>query len=90
VQPVVPVSAGWRDDRDLAATLPGLPPRKAPGHPAQQIRQQRGPGIIRYRRSSDCRTLIVSHNRNDCGSRTFSAISSDQRQQLHGHELLLP
>jgi hypothetical protein len=46
----------------LAAGLPGLPPGKAPGDPPQQIRQQRGPGIIRYRGSSDCRILIVSHN----------------------------
>jgi site-specific DNA recombinase len=46
----------------LAAGLPGLPPGKAPGHPAQQVRQQRRPGIIRYRGSSDCRVLIVSHN----------------------------
>ncbi len=45
----------------LAAALPGLPPGKAPGHPSQQIRQQRGPGIIRYRGSSDCRIVIVSH-----------------------------
>ena len=28
----------------------------------QQVRQQRGPGIIGYRGSSDCRILIVSHN----------------------------
>ena len=45
----------------LAAALPGLPPRKAPGYPPQQIRQQRGPGIVRYRGSSDCRILIVFH-----------------------------
>ena len=45
----------------LAAALPGLPPGKAPGHPSQQVRQQRGPGIIRYRGSSDCRILVVSH-----------------------------
>ena len=31
-------------------------------HPPQQVRQQRGPGIIRYRDISDCRILIVSHN----------------------------
>ena len=46
----------------LAAGLPGLPPGKAPGDPCQQVRQQRGPGIIGYRGSSDCRILIVSHN----------------------------
>jgi hypothetical protein len=45
----------------LAAALPGLPPGKAPGHLSQQIRQQRGPGIIGYRGSSDCRALIVFH-----------------------------
>jgi hypothetical protein len=45
----------------LAAALPGLPPGKAPGHPPQQIRQQRGPGIIGYRGSSDCSIMIVSH-----------------------------
>jgi hypothetical protein len=46
----------------LAARLPGLPPRKAPGHAPQQIFQQRGVNIISYRGSSDCRVLIVSHN----------------------------
>ena len=48
-------------DGHLAAGLPGLPPGKAPGDLFQQIRQQRGPGIIRYRDSSDCRIVIVSH-----------------------------
>ena len=46
----------------LAAGLPGLPPGKAPGHLPQQIRLQRGPGIIGDRGSSDCRILIVSRN----------------------------
>jgi hypothetical protein len=46
----------------LAAGLPGLPPGKAPGDPSRQVRPQRGPGTIRYRGSSDCRILIVSHN----------------------------
>jgi hypothetical protein len=45
----------------LAAALPGLPPRKAPGHLSQQVRQQRGPGIIAYRGSCDCRVLLASH-----------------------------
>jgi hypothetical protein len=27
----------------------------------QQVRQQRGPGLISYRGSSDCRVLIVFH-----------------------------
>jgi hypothetical protein len=76
LQPVRPAVPGRLGDRlaamifqlhqqpadHLAAGLPGLPPGKAPGHPPQQIRQQRGPGIIRYRDSSDCRILIVSHH----------------------------
>jgi len=76
LQPVRPAMPGRLGDRlavvifqlhqqpaeHLAAALPGLPPGKAPGHPSQQIRQQRGPGIIGYRGSSDCRILIVSHN----------------------------
>src|SRR5206468_12898723 len=45
----------------LAAGLAGLPPGKAPGDPPQQVRQQRGPGPIGYRGSSDCRVLVVSH-----------------------------
>ena len=75
LQPVRPAVPGRLGDRPavvifqlhqqpaehLAAGLPGLPPGKAPGHPPQQVRQQRGPGIIRYRGSSDCRILIVSH-----------------------------
>ena len=75
LQPVRPAMPGRLGDRPavvvfqfhqqaadhLAAGLPGLPPGKAPGHPSQQIRQQRGPGIISYRGSSDCRVLIVSH-----------------------------
>ena len=46
----------------LAAAPPGLPAGKAPGHLTQQVRQQRGPGIIGYRGSSGCRILIESHN----------------------------
>jgi hypothetical protein len=46
----------------LAAGLPGLAPGKAPGHQPQQVLQQRGMNIIRYRGSSNCRVLIVSHN----------------------------
>jgi hypothetical protein len=46
----------------LAAALPGLPPGEAPGDPSEQIRQQRGPGIIRYLGSSDRRVMIVSPN----------------------------
>ena len=75
LQPVRPAMPGRLGDRPavvifqlhqqpadhLAAALPGLPPGKAPGHPPQQVRQQRGPGIIGYRGSSDCRVLIVSH-----------------------------
>jgi hypothetical protein len=45
----------------LAAALPGLPPGEAPGYLSHQVRQQRGPGLIGYRGSSDCRVLVVSH-----------------------------
>jgi hypothetical protein len=45
----------------LAAGLPGLPPGKTPSDPSQQVRHQRGPGIIGHRGSSDCRVLVVSH-----------------------------
>ena len=76
LQPVRPAMPGRLGDRlavvivqlhqqpahHLAARLPGLPPREAPRHPPQQILQQRGMNIIRYRGSSDCRVLIVSHN----------------------------
>jgi hypothetical protein len=76
VQPVRPAMPGRLGDRPavvifqlhqqpadhLAAGLPGLPPGKAPGDPPQQVRQQRGPGIIGYRDSRDCRILIVPHN----------------------------
>ena len=75
LQPVRPAVPGRLGDRPavvivqlhdqpahhLAAALPRLPPGKAPRHLPQQVRQQRGPGIIRYRDSSDCRILIVSH-----------------------------
>jgi hypothetical protein len=48
--------------RAARGRIEGLtPPGKAPSHPPQQIRQQRRPGIIRYRDSSDCRILLVSH-----------------------------
>ena len=46
----------------LAAGLAGLPPGKSPGDPPQQVRQQRGPGIIGYRGSRGCHVLFVSHN----------------------------
>jgi hypothetical protein len=76
LQPVRPAMPGRLGDRPavvifqlhqqpadhLAAGLPGLPPGKAPGHLSQQIRQQRGLGLIRYRGSSGCRILIESHN----------------------------
>ena len=45
----------------LAAALPGLPPRKAPGYLSHQLRQQRGPGLIGYRESSGCHVVVVSH-----------------------------
>ncbi len=59
---VVIVQLHQQPAHHLAAGLPGLPPGKTPSHPPQQIRQQRGPGIIRYRGSSGCRILIVCHN----------------------------
>ena len=76
LQPVRPAMPGRLGDRPavvifqlhqqpahhLPAALPGLPPGKASGHPPQQVLQGRGPGIIRYRGSSDCCILIVSHN----------------------------
>jgi hypothetical protein len=75
LQPVRPAMPGRLGDRlavvifqlhqqpadHLAAGLPGLPPGKHPATCPRQVRQQRGPGIIRYRGSSDCRILIVSH-----------------------------
>ena len=74
----------------LAAALPGLPPGKAPGHLPQQIRQQRGPGIIRYRGSSDCRILIVSHKPIMIAAAAPVRGPPDLRQLPHGHELQLP
>ena len=76
LQPVRPAVPGRLGDRPavvilqlhqqpaehLAAGLPGLPPGKAPSHPAQQVRQQRGTGTIGYRGSRGCRILIVCHN----------------------------
>jgi len=58
---VVIVQFHQQPGHHLAAGLPGLPPGKAPGHPSQQVRQQRGPGLIDYRGSNDCRVLVVSH-----------------------------
>ena len=74
----------------LAAALPGLPPGKAPGHLPEQVRQQRGPGIIRYRDSSDCRVLIVSHKPIMIAQPHLRGHASDQQQLSHGHELQLP
>jgi hypothetical protein len=59
---VVIVQLHQQPAHHLATRLPGLPPGKAPSHPPQQISQQRGPGLIRYRGSRDSRILIVSHN----------------------------
>jgi hypothetical protein len=56
----------------LAAALAGLPPGKAPGHLPEQVRQQRGPGVIGYRGSSGCRTLIVFHKPIMSGSRAYA------------------
>jgi len=58
----VTVQLHQQPGQHLAAALPGLPPGKAPGDPAQQACEQRGPGIIGYRGSSGRRILIVSHN----------------------------
>ena len=74
----------------LAAALPGLPPGKAPGYLPQQVRQQRGPGLIGYRGSSDCRVLVVSHKPIMIAAAAPLRGPSDLRQQPHGHELQLP
>ena len=63
---------------------------RAPGHPPQQISQQRGPGIIRYRGSSDCRILIVFHKPIMIAAAAPLRGSPDLHQQPHDHELLLP
>jgi hypothetical protein len=85
------LSAGQLSTGLLAPGLPGLPPGKTPGHPPQQIRQQRGPGIIRYRRSSDCRILIVSPQPiMIAAAAPPRGHPSDLHQQPHGHELQLP
>ena len=50
-----------------------------------------GAGIIRYRGSSDCRTLIVSHKPiMIAAAAPLPGHPSDLHQQPHGHELLLP
>jgi hypothetical protein len=105
LQPVRPAMPGRLGDRPavvivqlhkqpahhLAAALPGLPAGKAPGHPPQQIRQQRGPGIIGYRGSSDCRILIVSHKPiMIAAAAPLCGHPLDLDQQPHGHELQLP
>jgi len=104
LQPVRPAVPGRLGDRPavvivqfhqqpadhLAAALPGLPPGKAPGHLPEQIRQQRGPGIIRYRGSSDCRILIVFHKPIMIAAAAPLRGPPDLHQQPHGHELLLP
>jgi hypothetical protein len=74
----------------LAAGLPGLPPGKAPGDPPQQVRQQRGPGIIGYRGSSDCRIVVVSHKPIMIAAAAPLRSPPDLPKQPHGHELLLP
>jgi hypothetical protein len=105
LQPVRPAVPGRLGDRlavvilqlhqqpahHLAAALPGLPPGKAPGHPPQQIRQQRGPGIIRHRGSSDCRILIVFHKPiMIAAAAPLRDHPRDLHQQPHDHELQLP
>jgi hypothetical protein len=90
-RPAVPVVQFHQQAADqLAAGLPGLPAGKAPGHPSQQVRQQRGPGIIGYRGSSDCRVLVVSHKPIMIAAAAFTRPPPDLRQQPHGYELQLP
>jgi hypothetical protein len=74
----------------LATALPGLSPGKAPGHLFQQVHQQRGPGIIGYRGSSDCRVLVVSHKPIMIAAAGPLRGLPDVRQQPRGYELLLP
>jgi hypothetical protein len=74
----------------LAAALPGLPAGKASGHPPEQVRQQRGPGLIGYRGSSDCRVLVVSHKPIMIAAAAPLRGLPDLRKLPHGHELLLP
>jgi hypothetical protein len=78
----------------LVAASPGRsvqPVGKAPGYPPQQIRQQRGPGIIRCRGSSDCRILIVPHKLiMIAATAPLRGHPPDLGKQSYGHELLLP
>jgi hypothetical protein len=87
---VVIVQLHQQPAHHLAAALPGLPPGKAPGHPPQQVRQRRGPGLIGYRGSSGCRVLVVSHKPIMIAAAAPLRGLPDQREQPHGHELLLP
>ena len=74
----------------LAAALPGLPPGEAPGYLSHQVRQQRGPGLIGYRGSSDCRVLVVSHKPIMIAAAAPLRHASELHQHAHGHELQLP
>jgi hypothetical protein len=88
---VVIVQFHQRPAEHLAAGLAGLPPRKAPGHLPQQVRQQRGPGIIGYRGSSDCRVLFASHKPiMIAAAALLRGQPFDLHRQPHGHELQLP
>jgi len=79
--------ARWSSGRRTA----GSPAGEAPGHSPQQVRQQRGPGIIRYRGSSDCRIVIVSHKPiMIAAAAPLRGHPSDRRQQPRRHELQLP
>jgi hypothetical protein len=54
-------SFGRRPYRRRSCCRARLPPGKTPDHPPQQVRRQRGSGLIGYRGSIDCRVLTVSH-----------------------------
>jgi hypothetical protein len=87
---VMVVQPHQRPADNLPAALPGLPAGKASGHPPEQVRQQRGPGIIGYRGSSDCRVLVVSHKPIMIAAAAPLRGMPGLCKQPHGHELLLP
>jgi hypothetical protein len=74
------------------AGLAGLPAGEAPGHPAEQVRQQGGTGIIiGYRDSSGCRFIALFHKpiMNATAAHDHGLVP-DLRKHQHGHELQLP
>ena len=61
-RPAVPVFEFHEQSVDhLGAGLPGLPAGEAPGHLAEQVRQQRRAAITSYRGSNGCRFVVVFH-----------------------------